>query len=177
MKEMATTHYKVRTDTTRFLVPLLNISREKIDTEDFVNAYLCINNEAPEDNEIVLVYKETNVELMLDHRFSYEKKNGFHIYYVTLPKDVYDKFIKGKYSRFKDNEKQAILNFWNLTKHSRMHNILYPENFIFELTTFPSNRLFQHREIWPKPNSFKETFVYEEQNDNNVGDESNAESV
>jgi len=159
MKETDSKHYKIRTDTTRFLVPLLGIPREIIDTDSFVNAYLYTFDNVVKKYCIILIYTKIKED------FEIKKYPGFNIqgyigYIFYIDRIVYDRFIKGKYSKFTDEEKQQILKFWNLNKYSRMYSILHPSDYMFELgMPYTHNHLVHNREIWPKPNPFKETFT------------------
>jgi len=159
MKEKGLTHSKLRTDTTRFLLPTTGLKRYIVDTEDFVNAYLFTNTfENKSKSVIILVYTNTNIELSkTGYKALYDGK--YYYYFVPVNPVTMDKFLKGEYSKFTDKEKEQILKFWNLIKHSRMYNILYPDDYMFEIGGYTNHKLFHKREIWPKPDTRKETFI------------------
>ena len=167
MKEKDLKRYKLRNDTTRFLLPLTGVKRSIIETEDFINAYLYVSDLNVE-NHIYLVYKTP--QKLIEAEISPLKYNvgEYTVYAVKVPETALKRFIEGAYSKLEDEHKQTILKFWDLHKHSRMHNILYPDDYMFEIATFPLQKLFHKREIWPRPNPIKETFTYGNSNTNSI---------
>lgn len=148
---------RVNTDTTRFLMPLLGYSKEEVITKDFVNAFLFTKENLNLKRVIVLVYKTPH--------FNKNKVatiiHGFYCYYFPIDKIIYKLFLNGKFSRFTLKQKKIILNFWNLQKHSKLHNILFPNDLELEnITAFPTRGLLYYsKEIWQKPDTLKETFI------------------
>lgn len=125
-----------RTCTTLFLLPLLEGSQDVVKIDSFVNAFL------GKDKHIIYAYDK------LDDAGEYIES----VEYNKEVEEIIGLFISGKYSKFPTTIKQKILNFWGVSKGSRLYNILYPnhyhyENFGVQVTA----------EIWPKPDLVKES--------------------
>jgi len=152
----------MRNDTTRFILPILFPDlKDKIINEHFINAYIW-NDKFPEEEYIALVYKNPNDYLSIFEPELIENYKDTIIYYFKMPDNVKKAVLdimKGKYSQLSTLAKTYILNFWNLSKHSRMHNILYPKDYLYETSGVPPV-LYKKGEIWPKPNTSKETLIY-----------------
>jgi len=147
---------RTNTDTTRFLLPLLGFTKEQVINEDFINAYLYTKNFIAEDNLIILVYKEEQQYLELEVVY----RNGYYYYFVDIRPKTYKRFIDGKYSQLEYSEKRTILDFWNLDKPSKMHNILFPATHLQEsFNLVGKGLLFHKKNIWFPPNTIKETFI------------------
>ena len=160
MKEKDLKHSKIRTDTTRFVIPQLGYSLEEIDTEYFINAYMWTNL-ALDSQVLSLVYTKKNPILENEPHITKTITSEYIVYYYPSKKlsKFLKLFLKGRYSKFTKEQKQNILNFWKLYKHSRLSNILYPTDHLLEVSVFFSQKTIFNKEIWPKPNTLKETFT------------------
>jgi len=156
MKEMDLKHYRINTDTTRFLLPLLGYDKDTIINKDFINAYLHENHNIALTTIIVLIYKTPNKLL---EGVKFKQKEDLIYYYFTFNAKAYELFLKGKYSKFSLEHKSMIIDFWGVPKNSRLSNILNPKDFVLETTLYIPTPLIQEKEIWPKPNPFKEIFI------------------
>jgi len=133
-----------RTKTTVFLFPLIGFSKEWSVMDRFKNAYVNIEGRPKEEGVIYAIYTKTN---------------GLRsISTIKLPINTLNKFIKGRYSLFSEEEKAKILSFWGLTKESRLYKILYPSHEMYESYSV-TLRAKTKAEIWPKPNLAEETFI------------------
>ncbi len=131
-----------RTYTTLFILPQLGFSKDKIITDDFINAYLYHDNEPEEEGYVYIVYTNKVDKIPIPAELNYMIKL----------------FNKGLYSKFLPSQKINVLSFWGLSKHSRMHNILNPKDYLYELSGF-NTVLYKKGEVWPKPNTINETFI------------------
>jgi len=151
------TNYKrTNTDTTRFLLPLVGYSKKELINEEFVNAFI-----QPADvNEILLVYTEIQELLEKDPLFDRILKEDYYIYYTKVSQITYGLFLTGKYSQLEYSEKLLILDFWKLNKHSKLQNILFPKDFLYESFNFINKGLLYHtKNIWRPLEISKETFT------------------
>lgn len=140
MKEKA--QKSCRTYTTLFVLPQLGFSKDEVITDDFVNSYLYHNDYPEEEGYVYIVYTTRVDKIPIPDRLKF---------FIKL-------FYEGKYSKFLPSQKQTILSFWGLSKHSRMHNILYPKDYFYELSGF-NTLLYKKGEIWPRPDTMRETYI------------------
>jgi len=148
----------IKTDSTRFLMPLTYLKRKVLETKHFINAYMWSTTfQNPNNNTLLLVYSKPNKKLN-KKGYTYETINNTIIYSLPIEQSAFKKILKGKYSMLSENEKQTILNFWNIHKHSRLSNILHPTDYMAEISI--SKPILKAKgEIWPRPNTLKETLI------------------
>ncbi len=124
-----------RTKSYTYLLPMLGPGKELFMTDKLVNVFVKTQNH---DDCIGLLYRFSSDPLFLKlekafKQFSYfraiEDTDPYHVLFVfDVPKKyrrIYNKFIKGKYSKFPQIYKLHILDFFNLDKHSQVCHILF----------------------------------------------------
>lgn len=124
-----------RTKSYTYLLPMLGPGKELFMIDKLVNVFVGTQNH---DDCIGLLYRFSSDPLFLQlekafKQFSYfraiEDTDPYHVLFVfNVPKKyrkVYNKFIKGKYSKFPQIYKLHILDFFNLDKHSQVCHILF----------------------------------------------------
>ena len=130
--------FLVRTNTTRFILPLTGISKENLITPNFVNAYLHLDC-WPERRGIFVAYKGDNTALADYHL---KISNGELTIYLL------DMLIAGRYSKIPSATKTKILRFWELGTTSNLYFILYPDVFYNE-TGYGNILAGRKPETWP----------------------------
>lgn len=158
MKETAQKSF--RTYTTLFILPQLGFKKEHIINKDFVNSYLYLDTHPEEEGYVYIVHKAVVAELAKAASHTYVSKEDI-IYAIPIPEELnyfIRLFYKGLYSKFLPSQKLNVLSFWGLSKHSRMHNILNPKDYLYELSGF-NTVLYKKGEVWPRPNTLNETYI------------------
>lgn len=162
--------------TTTFLLPMLlpESTHAEVFSNNFKQAYVGVLDENDNDaKHIILEFDEDNItpEFFEDFIENFNPKG--HLvketentltFDVTSFKgeEIYDDFLKGKYSNFKD--KETILEFWGEDKESLLSGILNNDNEIVrENVQYLSTDIIVelkevHDESWPPPNLFVDEF-------------------
>lgn len=150
-----------RSDTTRFILPLIGLEKHLVITEYFIGSYLRIEDNPEMENCLILVYTSENRELKTFAKH-FQTAEQHHVYIVEnngILRDAINKFIDGRYSLFTVNSKHLILKFWNLGKRSQLARVLFPNTYMLE----QGGRMFLNFktfEVWRQPDMDKETFKF-----------------
>jgi len=129
-----------KTQTTQFILPLLfrdkKFTQVITDFDSLINGYIADFDRPNYDNKIILVFKNKQnglpTENMIEHYTKTikdgEDSNEIFVYVYDLPNDYqedYTFFLLGKYSRFSDDAKKKILNFWDADENTLLYGALY----------------------------------------------------
>ena len=124
------------TYTTRFIIPLLfdkNITHEEVFNESFINAFIADIENKDNDDKIHLLfadYPSLTLQKKLPEPVAEYQHGDRYILVYEIPveyADEYTKFLIGSYSKFKDETKQRILDFWKANENTLLHGVLYKE--------------------------------------------------
>lgn len=146
----------MKTDTTRFILPMLYHIEYKNDrlfkynsnffiSDNFINAYIGDVNKPVADYQILLVYKLEQSymfnymeEYMIKHPlyvddYTYGNKYVVYIFKVQTEDMVDFNIIKSShYSKVREEYKSRILDFWALKGHNLVYSLLYRTDLIKE---------------------------------------------
>ncbi len=177
-----------RTQSTRFLMPLLYNVKLTKDVKTFVfdskffankwfiNCYLVDEGQIAKENTIYLAYEiviseefEEFEEHLISHP-SYVSNNNYDnkivVYTFEIPL-VYEReinlFKEGLYSEFSDRYKKEILYFWghDFSDNNVMYSILFKTELVLNevmRTQVEPLSTKESSEYWPRPNINDETF-------------------
>jgi len=153
-------------DTTKFLLPILfpDLTHDKLFSNYFEQAYIgSLDTDTLDDTIILKFQEEDSMEDFISDNTIYHKDN---IVAYAIPDELneeYERFLSGKYSKFKEESKQNILDFWDEEKTSLLYGILYKteEGKEILLNTVQDKKLKnrissglenEDIEFWPPPN-------------------------
>ncbi|HSH51277.1 MAG TPA: hypothetical protein VK982_06105 [Bacteroidales bacterium] len=153
---------------TLFLLPLIDLEREKVFNDSYVTTYIKDNRFPFLENQIILVYNKQQ-ELIEANKNINSMLKGFteeHVYYIDIPEEFvkdYKYVLQGRYSELSSKAKEKIIKFWNVTSLSIIYGILYKTELakvlyltnIYKGSISPNINL--NLEYWPKPNLSEET--------------------
>ena len=122
------------TYTTKFILPLLfekDIKYNRILDEFFVNAFIADMANKDNDDKIHLLFADypslAFQKLLPEPITEYRYDEGYVLVY-SLPikyEEDYLKFLIGDYSKFSDDVKQKIVNFWEVDNNTLLWGVLY----------------------------------------------------
>ena len=124
-----------RTKAFTYLLPMLGPGKEFFILDKLVNVFIATENNV---DCIALLYRFSGDPLFLQlekafKEFSYfreiEDTDPYHVLFIFNVPDkyrtIYNKFIKGQYSKFNKLYKFHILEFFHMSKHSQTCQILF----------------------------------------------------
>lgn len=121
----------MRSNTTRFIIPLTKVSRHLILTKGFVNSYLRWK-EVPEETDCVFLLYTHNSDIQIPrHEIRRKIISSRGVVIVMnlstgLSKEI-SKIINGQYSKLNREIKDLITDFWSASKHSFLYGILHKD--------------------------------------------------
>jgi hypothetical protein len=149
----------MRSDTTRFIVPLTKLNRNLILTKGFIESYLYWDEFPEENNCVFLLYKsmkDVNIPTYEIRKIIMTNRGVILIIPLAtgLSKEI-SKIIKGQYSKLNFEVKNLILDFWSATKNSMLNGVLFKKGKASKVTNIVTGLL--NEEYWPSLNVEKST--------------------
>jgi len=149
----------MRSNTTRFIVPLLKLRREQVVTKEFLGSFIKWEDFPEEENFIYLAYKSIkyiNIPLHETNTVTVTSKGVVLSMYLSegILKEI-EKIKQGQYSKLDLEVKKLIIDFWQATPESLLYSILYKKVKAKDLLVTHTG--LDTEEYWPKLNVEIET--------------------
>jgi hypothetical protein len=119
--------------TTAFMLPILlnkGLKHSDILTDTFINAYMADLSKPEKDNSLIIRYATiTDLPEWVEGQFAYVDDDTAHIMVTeNIPDNLtedYHKFLIGDYSKFSEEYKKQVLEFWEADEDTFMYGVLY----------------------------------------------------
>lgn len=154
--------------TTTFMLPMLEgLKHTDILTDSFKNTYIADIDRPEKDSSLLINYATiTDLPDWVSDPIAYTAEDESIMVTANIPDSVadeYSKFLVGDYSKFSDDYKNRIMEFWEADKYTLLHGVLYregkeiekfwEESFEVDLDITPSEM-----EYWKPPSLKQEIF-------------------
>jgi len=118
--------------TTTFLLPILydkGLKHSDILTDTFINAYIADLNKPEHDDKIFIEYATiTNLPSWTKDSHLYPTNEESIMVTQDIPTEIvddYSLFLIGDYSKFSNEHKQRVLQFWEADSHTLLYGVLH----------------------------------------------------
>lgn len=123
-------------DTTRFLLPLMfpNNTYSELFSEHLEEAYIGMLDDDTKDDTLILKFKHdllNDLDLQVfmeeyDNHVVLDSTDNLIVYEIPEElEEIYNKFLNGEWSKFPEESKQNIIDFWETDEDSLLYGILY----------------------------------------------------